>query len=92
MERMREHRRSLAVNEQTRWIGAWLARPGLPGSMRIAMPAYRIGHALAIAAAPAWVRSMWGSSMPVVPVRAAGKILLGGLGSLTGPYVSGTAA
>lgn len=92
IDHLREHRRSLAVNEQTRWIGAWLARPGLPGSMRIALPAYRLAHTVAVAAAPAWVRSMWGSSMPVVPVRAAGKFLLGGLGSLTGPYISNSAA
>ncbi|HUC35905.1 MAG TPA: oxygenase MpaB family protein [Acidimicrobiales bacterium] len=85
--RLREHRPALAVNEQTRWIGAWLARPGLPGTLRIAMPAYRVLHALSIAAAPAWVREMWGSSMPVLPVRAAGRYLLSGYGGLAGPYV-----
>ncbi len=92
LDRLREHRRSLAVNEQTRWIGSWLASPGLPATMRVALPAYRLLHALSVAAAPAWVRDMWGAGMPVLPVRAAGKILLSGVGSLTGPYASYSAA
>lgn len=92
LDRLRDHRRALAVNEQTRWIGAWLARPELPGAMRIAMPAYRVLHTLAVAAAPAWVRAMWGASMPVVPVRAAGRILMSGVGGLTGSYASVPAA
>ncbi|MGH9028324.1 MAG: oxygenase MpaB family protein, partial [Acidimicrobiales bacterium] len=69
LDRLDEHRRSLTVNEQTRWIGDWLARPALPGSLRVAMPAYKMLHALAVAAAPGWVRAMWGSNMPVLPVR-----------------------
>jgi uncharacterized protein (DUF2236 family) len=92
LDRLHEHRRALAVNEQTRWIGGWLARPELPGTLRMAMPAYRVLHTLSVAAAPAWVRSMWGASMPVLPVRAAGRILLSGVGGLTGPYSSIPAA
>jgi uncharacterized protein (DUF2236 family) len=88
LDRIDVHRRSLAVNEQTRWLGEWLARPVLPGSMRVAIPAYRLTHAFAVAAAPAWVRAMWGASMPVTPVRAAGKFLLNGIGGLTGPHRS----
>lgn len=86
VDHLNEHRRVLAVNEQTRWIGSWLASPELPGTMRVALPAYRVLHALSLAAAPAWVRSMWGSSMPVVPVRAAGKIFLNGVGGFAGPF------
>jgi uncharacterized protein (DUF2236 family) len=92
LEHLSEHRRSLAINEQTRWIGTWLARPALPGPLRLAMPAYKVLHTFALAAAPAWVRSMWGSNLPVLPVRAAGKLLMGGVSSLAGPYVSSDAA
>jgi uncharacterized protein (DUF2236 family) len=92
LEHLERHRYQLAVNEQTRWIGAWLARPGLPGTMRMAMPAYRMLHTLAVAAAPRWVRGMWGAGMPVLPVRAAGKLLIGGFSGLAGPHPSSSAA
>jgi len=49
-------------------------------------------HALSLAAAPGWVRSMWGASVPVLPVRAAGKILLNGVGGLAGPFQAFRAA
>jgi len=92
LEHLRMHRQVLAVNEQTRFIGAWLASPDLPGSLRMALPAYRLLHALSLAAAPGWVRSMWGASVPVLPVRAAGKILLNGVGGLAGPFQAFRAA
>lgn len=87
-DRLAEHRRHLAVTDDTRRIGAWLAHPPLPGALRLATPAYQAMFLLAQAAAPGWVRALWGARLPAGAIRRTGRLVLGGVSGLSGPYTA----
>jgi len=84
LDRIEEHRSGLAVNDQTRWMGRWLAHPPLPGGLAVLAPLYGVAHAAAIAAGPGWARRLWGVSQPRWPGRLAGRTLADSFAALTG--------
>jgi len=84
LDRVEEHRPNLAVNDQTRWVGRWLARPPFPGSLAVLAPAYGVAYAAALAAAPGWARRLWGVTQPRWPGRLAGRTLADSFTALTG--------
>jgi uncharacterized protein (DUF2236 family) len=86
LDRLEAHRERLAVNAQTRWMGAWLERPALPRLARFGASAYR--HLLfepAVAAAPDWVVKLWGGTQPGRAVTLRARCVCSLTSALCGP-------
>lgn len=85
LARVDEHRRDLAVDDRTRRMRDWLARPALHGPLVAGRPLYRMVHAAAVAAAPDWALALHGLDGPPPRGELAGHVLCGLLAGLGDP-------